>query len=326
MQLDSSCMTLEEKMAKFRASGGADSEILDNLSIAERKQLSSKFNYQMERSGMRSVVEASTASLGRGMKQRAHQEIVKSFVLHGGFTDTWMEHFKTLSFQKSFTEKERPMSMKELLNKYTQDEVDDLLETGGLVACKHSKDGRITMYIDKSDWEKTTATTQGRSLMTKQSKELNSDEAEEWDHMHSRLHIDSDSNKLMDNMAMKKTKEGEETGSALSLKIWGKKEKEEKTLEPADILKKIGAMVKNIQGKSLLLQTAEAKNKKNKHYSAGLKRTSSSLHKQMEEQSDLLSSMYSKQKVTVEDGEEVLMTTDKLLKQVAQHIALLKKL
>eukprot|EP00974_Lingulodinium_polyedra_P016521 1600938-Lingulodinium_polyedra.AAC.1 len=102
--------------------------------------------------------------------------------------------------------------------------------------------------------------------MTKQSKELNSDEAEEWDHMHSRLHIDSDSNKLMDNMAMKKTKEGEETGSALSLKIWGKKEKEEKTLEPADILKKIGAMVKNIQGKSLLLQTAEAKNKKNKHY------------------------------------------------------------
>ena len=44
------------------------------------------------------------------------------------------------------------------------------------------------------------------------------------------------------------------------------------------VLKLICSMVKTIQGKTLALKAAEASNKQNKNYSAGLKTTSKNLH------------------------------------------------
>eukprot|EP00974_Lingulodinium_polyedra_P043663 4192200-Lingulodinium_polyedra.AAC.1 len=44
--------------------------------------------------------------------------------------------------------------MKELEKKYTPEEIQDLLESGGLQEVRHSSQGRIAMYIDHSNWTK----------------------------------------------------------------------------------------------------------------------------------------------------------------------------
>ena len=80
--------TLSEKMDRFRASGG--SIPMPELSAAEQKQLSSKFNYAIEKSGMKPKLAEDMAQLGKGQKHAAHQETLRAFILAGGVNDTFM--------------------------------------------------------------------------------------------------------------------------------------------------------------------------------------------------------------------------------------------
>jgi hypothetical protein len=102
-------------------------------------------------------------------------------------------------------------SMKELERRYTQEEIDDLLETGGIeevifqyrscslcvinrlanaspmracdkyqtvfyVEVKHSAKGRITMYVDKSNWERSITTTKCRGIKNAMSKQVENEQ------------------------------------------------------------------------------------------------------------------------------------------------------
>ena len=112
---------------------------------------------------------------------------------------------------KSFTKKLKPVSYKQLQEKYTEDEIDALIESGGvtevapqydnntimpgdmapptlvLTNCKHpkhniyhqvphEKNAAVTLYIDQGDWEKTTETTRSRSLKDSMSKKADKEE------------------------------------------------------------------------------------------------------------------------------------------------------
>ena len=100
-------LTLDQKMQRFRDSQG-ETDLLSTLTTQEKKQLSSKYLYALEKSGNKDEIEASQKHLTKGLKQKAHQEVVRSFVLHGGFNEAFMHHFKSLSFQKTYVEKDRP--------------------------------------------------------------------------------------------------------------------------------------------------------------------------------------------------------------------------
>lgn len=61
-----------------------------------------------------------------------------------------MHSVQSLNFDKSFTEKEKPISKKELQKKYTDKETEQFLEDGGVVPVKHSnKNSSLQVYVDK---------------------------------------------------------------------------------------------------------------------------------------------------------------------------------
>ena len=105
-------LTLDQKMQRFRDSQG-ETDLLSTLTTQEKKQLSSKYLYALEKSGNKDEIEASQKHLTKGLKQKAHQEVVRSFVLHGGFNEAFMHHFKSLSFQKTYVEKTGPSNNKQ---------------------------------------------------------------------------------------------------------------------------------------------------------------------------------------------------------------------
>eukprot|EP00974_Lingulodinium_polyedra_P052020 5005115-Lingulodinium_polyedra.AAC.1 len=88
-------MDLEAKMNKFRESQGQ--EPLE-LSHAEQKRLASKYNYQLEKSGARSVVESQLSGLGKGQKQAGYQACVRSWILAGGFNEKFLTMVNSMEF------------------------------------------------------------------------------------------------------------------------------------------------------------------------------------------------------------------------------------
>eukprot|EP00969_Alexandrium_andersonii_P247887 10953812-Alexandrium_andersonii.AAC.1 len=92
-------MSLEDKMKLFRESGG-QSEM--NLSTAQQKQLSSRFNYSLDKAGARSQVESALNGLGKGLRQKGHQQVVQQWIISGGFTENFFEVLQSVSFDDSY--------------------------------------------------------------------------------------------------------------------------------------------------------------------------------------------------------------------------------
>ena len=82
----------------------------------------------------------------------------------------YLEMSEVVTHVKSRLVRERPKTWKELQQKYTEEELQDLVSTGGITQCPHSKNGRVTMWIDHSDWEKTSLSSKSKSLGSKRQK------------------------------------------------------------------------------------------------------------------------------------------------------------
>ena len=56
-----------------------------------------------------------------------------------------------------------------------------LLEDGGITECKHSKNGRVTMYIDHSNWKKERQVQTAKSLGSDKKKPMDDDNDRQFD-------------------------------------------------------------------------------------------------------------------------------------------------
>ena len=68
--------------------------------------------------------------------------------------------------------------MKQLQTKYDEAEIDQLIDEGAIEEVKHSKSGSVTMYLDHSDWAKTTHTTKARAFKSNMSKKMGPEDEE----------------------------------------------------------------------------------------------------------------------------------------------------
>ena len=71
--------------------------------------------------------------------------------------------------------------MKELQARYSEEELAELINDGGIQECKHSNNGRITMYIDHSNWQNERRVNASRSLTSSKKKSMDDDEDQAFD-------------------------------------------------------------------------------------------------------------------------------------------------
>jgi hypothetical protein len=115
-----------------------------------------------------------------GLKLEAKQTVVKSWIMDKSWGQVFMKYSEKIVQDKSFKREDKPVSMLELQRKYTDAEIQDLLETGGISECRHSTRGRVKMYIDHSNWSKTTVTSKLKTLEKSRNQE-NGEEDDGWD-------------------------------------------------------------------------------------------------------------------------------------------------
>jgi hypothetical protein len=112
-------MTLEEKMAMYRQ--GGDPSKAFKLDKEHQKQLSSKFHYALQKSqpAYQEKYQESIASAGKGQKQLAHGNFVRSWVITSTFDQRFLELTQELTQSRQFKQTEHPVSFKELEAKYS---------------------------------------------------------------------------------------------------------------------------------------------------------------------------------------------------------------
>lgn len=87
-----------------------------------------------------------------------------------------MNIVQSVKHRKTYTEKEKPVSMKQLQEKYTEEEIAQLLEDEGIVSVSHSRRSSVQMFIDKSNWSKTSSISKQNEMAKKKSAELGNEE------------------------------------------------------------------------------------------------------------------------------------------------------
>jgi hypothetical protein len=174
-------MSLEEKLELWRKK--QDFEAPLDLDTAQQKQLASKFKTALVKAGPEAKSVWSDAnSQPAGLKLEAKQLVVKSWVMDKTWGQAFKKYTEKIEQDKSFKKEDKPVSMMELQRKYTDAEIQDLLETGGITECRHSSRGRVRMYLDHSNWAKTTSTHKVKSLEKYRVMEDDEDDADGgWD-------------------------------------------------------------------------------------------------------------------------------------------------
>ena len=147
-------MSLEEKLEAWKVKGDIEAP-LPELDHAEQKRLSSKFLNALKGAPDDVASQYSKISeMPAGKKTQSKQLMVKSWIMDKQWGEQFIEMNKTLDFKFKNKRIERPQTMKELEAKYDEDEIADLLASGGISEIRHQKSSRVKMYIDHGLWEK----------------------------------------------------------------------------------------------------------------------------------------------------------------------------
>ena len=144
-------MTLQEKLALWKSGNDSMNESMD-LARGQQKQLAGQFQTALAKAPQ-SVKDTwdTASSTAAGSRAESKRGIVKAWLLDKTWGDTFVSHVMTISTSKMFKTEEKPVSRKELEMKYTDDEIDELLDSGALVPVKHSNKGTVTMFLDHSN-------------------------------------------------------------------------------------------------------------------------------------------------------------------------------
>ena len=115
-----------------------------------------------------------------------HRNVSKSTAVKAWIIDPdWGQKFtsltRSISSSRGYKESEKPVSWKQLEEKYTEDELAELWETGGIIACPHSRSSKLTMYIDKGDWERWNMVTREKQFKTQRQQKMEDDSLEDFE-------------------------------------------------------------------------------------------------------------------------------------------------
>ena len=169
-KFDQTEMTLEEKLDMWKQKQDFNAPL--ELNSQHQKQLSGQFKTALAKANADAKsVWTDALSMAPGLKQEAKQTVVKSWIMDKNWGQSFIKYTEKITQDKAHTQQEKPRSMKELESKYTADEINDLLETGGITICRHSLKGRVKMYIDHSNWARTTTTIKQKSLQKDRSQD-----------------------------------------------------------------------------------------------------------------------------------------------------------
>ena len=75
------------------------------------------------------------------------------------------------------------------MQRYSENDVSTLLEDGYITECKHSKHGRVTMYIDHINWHKERQLQSAKSLSSDKKKTMDDDNDRQFDSFLRGLHL-----------------------------------------------------------------------------------------------------------------------------------------
>jgi len=187
-----SIMSLEEKLENWKKKGDIEAPLA--LDHKEQKRLSSKFLHALK--GAPSEVSSHYSKLSElqpGQKNKQKQLLVRSWIMDRGWGETFSTHSKSLTFNLENKQIEKPMTMKELELKYTDDEIADLLESGGISEVKHAKSSRVKLYVDHGLWERSKSLVKTRATSSKATKhETDENALEGFDHGFTGFSMDLD--------------------------------------------------------------------------------------------------------------------------------------
>ena len=171
-------MSLEEKLELWRKKQDFSAPL--DLDTTQQKQLASKFQTALVKASPDAKsVWSEALSQPPGLKLESKQTVVKSWLMDKSWGQTFMKYSEKIVQNKSFKREDKPVSMLELQRKYTEAEIQDRLETGGITECRHSSRGRVKMYLDHSNWLKTTETSKVKSLEKSRTQEGDDEDLED---------------------------------------------------------------------------------------------------------------------------------------------------
>jgi predicted nucleic-acid-binding protein len=142
---------------------------------------------------------------------------------------------------------------------------------------KHSTQGRVSMYVDHSNWEKSRQTTHNKGMKGAKSKELDECEMSEWETGMNSMIIDSSNMFMLDQQ--QSTASGSmrifgeaEAGHAKQSQLQEEKQGAKEVTEE-NMFEKLKQGITVLRSKEISMKTKSAELTSNKHYEKGLKKT-----------------------------------------------------
>ena len=320
-------LTLDEKLKKWKEDGDMESPL--GLDHVEQKQLSSKFLNALK--GAPSVVSQAYSKLSQepeGQKNKNKQLLVKSWIMDKQWGDTFIEHTKSLTYNQENKQVEKLETLKQLEQKYSEDEISDLLQSGGIAEVRHNKSNRVKLYIDHGIWERSKSLNKTRAVSSKSTKQEDEEDAlEGFETGFNSFSMDLEKAEDFFLQECTNTKGGPDT---LLPTMTGKKQKPSalEALDDEDVGKalKMVMQASNLLNNRLMLFEATIEGlKKNTHYEKGLKKTSIALISRMTDLQEKCK-FYGVKGGSMQMMKAHLQQVSECLKEVAGHTQLLKRL
>ena len=315
-------MSLEDKLQLWRSKNNVNEDL--GLDHEEQKKLSSKFLNALKTAPSEAQsVYSDTASLASGLKNKTKQSIVKAWLLDNKWGDNFLSFTKSINFSQDSKKIEKPITRMELESKYSEEEINDLLESNGITEVSHKGSSRVKLYVDHGMWEKSKTLTKSRNLgRTMEKKEDDDDALEDWDRgFNSSIDVDKAEDLFMKDCASLKPKpvdDDKEKPKKPSLKDLQGLDHDSATKLCQQASTVLNNRTDNLEA---LLYSL----KKNDHYSSALKKTSDKMLAKMKGLLDQ-SKLYVTRGGSFDMMLKHLKDVPEVLKDVQQHVLLLKRL
>ena len=324
-------MSLEEKLELFRQKNDQQAP-LPQLTVQEQKRLAGKFNYELDKTPeAKAVVGSACSEASAGSKNKARQDFVKSWILAGGFGEKLFAIVEEVKVGKSFSQVEKPVSMKELQQRYTDEQIGQLLSEGGIRECRHSKYGSITMYVDHSNWSKERRVEASKSLSSSRRKAMDEDEDRAFDAFLKKVNLNESTLAEIEGVKLHEPEEGEGV-----IKIYTDEQpsitskRSKNTIDYGDdiekMYKQLPGMCKLLINKKVSLMMLHSSKKKSSGYGKALKSSSEKLMEKLEQHADRLCAASACKKPGTTEMKGMIDASTALLLEASRHIGLLNML
>ena len=192
------------------------------------------------------------------------------------------------------------------LGRYTEHELETLLNDGAIVECRHSTLSAVKMYLDAGDWEKTTVIRKARDAKMSQVKKLDDGEeddaeAEAFDSTFNKINpytaiadVDSQLKAILgDNFGAEEAQgKGQGKNKSKNKNAANEVVKEDKVTSAALGYVKAQAMAHLVQGKLALVEEVQAQLTSSRYSSPGLLKDTTKIIKDLRKESGICKSIF----------------------------------